>query len=154
MDWCRYRFRSVWRLAASPDAVYAVLERGEDYPEWWPQVREVVTVDERTGTARFRSLLPYDLVVTVEARRSDPVAGVLEASLRGDLEGWARWTLTPDGTGDDTGTRTHALYEQEVEVTSPLMRRLAVPGRPVFRANHALMMRAGRRGLAARLRLV
>ncbi|MFF3318394.1 SRPBCC family protein [Streptomyces sp. NPDC003035] len=145
MDWSRYRFRSVWQLAAPPAAVYAVLERGEDYPQWWPQVREVVPVDDRTGTARFRSFLPYDLLVTVETRRSDPVAGVLEASLRGDLEGWARWTLTPRGTG------THALYEQEVEVTSPLMRRLAIPGRPVFRANHALMMRAGRRGLAARL---
>ncbi|MFF8609222.1 SRPBCC family protein [Streptomyces sp. NPDC015346] len=152
MDWFRYRFRSVWRLAAPPAAVYAVLERGEDYPQWWPQVREVVTLDERTGTARFRSFLPIDLVVTVETRRGDPVAGVLEASLRGDLEGWARWTLTPYGTGAGTGTR--ALYEQEVEVTRPLMRRLAVPGRPVFRANHALMMRAGRRGLAARLRLV
>ncbi|MBT2441449.1 SRPBCC family protein [Streptomyces sp. ISL-36] len=148
MDWCRYRFRSVWQLAAPPDAVFAVLERGEDYPQWWPQVREVLPVDENTGTARFRSLLPYDLWVTVEARHRDPVAHVLEVSLRGDLKGWARWTLTPRGTG------THALYEQEVEVTSPLMRRLAVPGRPVFRANHALMMRAGRRGLAARLRRV
>ncbi len=33
----------------------------------------------------------------------------------------------------------------------PLLRRLAVPGRPLFRANHRLMMRAGRRGLAAHL---
>ncbi|MET9955946.1 SRPBCC family protein [Streptomyces sp. NPDC006339] len=148
MDWCRYRFRSVWCLAAPPEAVYAVLERGEDYPSWWPQVREVVPVDETTGTARFRSLLPYDLVVTARARRGDPAAGVLEVALGGDLEGWARWTLTalPDGSG------TRALYEQEVEVRSPLLRALAVPGRPVFRANHALMMRAGRRGLAARLR--
>ncbi|MEU6876816.1 SRPBCC family protein [Streptomyces sp. NPDC046712] len=149
MDWCRYRFRSVWQLAAPPDAVFAVLERGEDYPRWWPQVREVVPVDDDTGTARFRSLLPYDLIVTVAARRRDPAAGVLEVELRGDLEGWARWTLK--GT-DGSGTR--AVYEQEVEVTSPLMRRLAVPGRPVFRVNHALMMRAGRRGLAAHLHSV
>ncbi|MFF5976135.1 SRPBCC family protein [Streptomyces sp. NPDC012769] len=148
MDWCRYRFRSVWRLAAPPEAVYAALECAEDYPRWWPQVREVVPVDETTGTARFRSLLPYDLVVTARARRRDPAARVLEIALGGDLEGWARWTLStlPDGTG------THALYEQEVEVRSPLMRALAVPGRPVFRVNHALMMRAGRRGLAAHLR--
>ncbi|MFD3947224.1 SRPBCC family protein [Streptomyces sp. NPDC058579] len=148
MDWCRYRFRSVWQLAAPPDAVFAVLERAEEYPSWWPQVREVVPVDEATGTARFRSFLPYDLFVTAEARRRDPDARVLEVALGGDLEGWARWTLTAHGPG------TRALYEQEVEVTSPLMRRFAVPGRPVFRANHALMMRAGRRGLAARLRAV
>ncbi|RSS52517.1 SRPBCC family protein [Streptomyces sp. WAC01280] len=148
MDWCRYRFRSVWRLAAPPDAVYAVLERAEEYPRWWPQVREVVSLDDTTGTARFRSLLPYDLVVTVRALRSDPVARVLEVGLGGDLEGWVRWTLAEEGAG------TRAVYEQEVEVRARLLRVLAVPGRPVFRANHALMMRGGRRGLAAHLRLV
>ncbi|GEB62473.1 SRPBCC family protein [Streptomyces gardneri] len=143
MDWCRYRFRSVWRLAAPPDAVYAVLERAEEYPRWWPQVREVVPLDDTTGTARFRSLLPYELVVTVRALRRDPDARILEVGLGGDLEGWVRWTLTAEGTG------TRAVYEQEVEVRARLLRVLAVPGRPVFRANHALMMRGGRRGLAA-----
>ncbi|MFJ9432285.1 SRPBCC family protein [Streptomyces sp. NPDC101490] len=143
MDRYRYRFRSVWRLAAPPDAVRAVLERAEEYPSWWPQVREVVPVDDTTGAARFRSLLPYDLFVTVRALRREP--RVLEVALHGDLEGWARWTLIPDGTG------TRALYEQEAEVRTPLLRALAVPGRPLFRANHAWMMRRGRRGLAARL---
>ncbi|MDJ0464841.1 SRPBCC family protein [Streptomyces sp. H27-C3] len=145
MDWSRYRFRTVWDLAAPPAAVYAALERAEDYPLWWPQVRQVTPVDERTGTARFRSLLPYDFVVTVTERRRDPAAGVLEAAMTGDLEGWARWTVTAHGAG----TRAH--YEQEVEVRKPLVRRLAVPGRPFFIANHALMMRGGRRGLAALL---
>ncbi|MCX4979743.1 SRPBCC family protein [Streptomyces sp. NBC_00572] len=148
MDWCRYRFRSVWRLAAPPDVVYAVLARAEEYPRWWPQVREVVPVDDITGTARFRSLLPYDIVVTARALRRDPAARVLEVGLGGDLEGWARWTLAPDGVG------TRALYEQEVEVRARLLRVLAAPGRPVFRANHALMMRGGRRGLATHLRRV
>ncbi|MFJ7958589.1 SRPBCC family protein [Streptomyces sp. NPDC096319] len=148
MDWYRYRFRCVWRLAAPPEAVYAVLERAEEYPSWWPQVREVVPVDDATGTARFRSVLPYDLVVTARSLRRDPDARVLEVGLGGDLEGWARWTLTPEGTG------TRALYEQEVEVRARLLRALAVPGRPFFRVNHALMMRGGRRGLAARLRAV
>ncbi|APE20521.1 SRPBCC family protein [Streptomyces venezuelae] len=148
MDWCRYRFRSVWRLAAPPDAVYAVLARTEEYPRWWPQVREVVPVDDTTGTARFRSLLPYDILVTARVLRRDPEARVLEAGLGGDLEGWARWTVSPEGAG------TRALYEQEVEVRARLLRLFAVPGRPVFRANHALMMRAGRRGIAAHLRSV
>ncbi|MEU3607985.1 SRPBCC family protein [Streptomyces sp. NPDC035033] len=146
MDWCRYRFRSVWRLAAPPDRVYAVLARAEEYPLWWPQVRAVVPRTDTTGTARFRSVLPYDIEVTARALRSDPGARVLEVRLDGDLEGWARWTLTADGAG------TRALYEQEVEVRARPLRLLAVPGRPFFRANHALMMRGGRRGLAALLR--
>ncbi|WP_172387609.1 SRPBCC family protein [Streptomyces sp. MNP-20] len=146
MDWCHYRFRSLWNLRAEPAAVYAALERVQDYPAWWPQVREVTPLDDHSGTARFRSLLPYDLVITARERCRDPERGVLAITMTGDLDGWARWTLasTPDG-----GTR--ARYDQEVDVRKPLLRRLAVPGRPLLLLNHALMMRAGGRGLAARL---
>lgn len=145
MDWSHFRFRTVWDLPAAPDAVYAVLERGEEYPLWWPQVREVTPLNDDTSTARCRSLLPYELLITARAQLRDPVRGVLEVAMEGDLEGWARWTLTARGTG------TRVLYEQEVEVRKPLMRRLALPCRPVFLANHAAMMRGGRRGLAAYL---
>ncbi|MFD7445556.1 SRPBCC family protein [Streptomyces sp. NPDC059909] len=147
MDWHHYRFRSIWELSAAPRLVYTVLERVEDYPRWWPQVREVIPVDGRSGTARFRSVLPYDLVVTARERLRDPDSGVLEVELAGDLVGWARWTLVPR-----VGGGTRARYDQEVEVRRRLMRLLAVPGRPAFRANHALMMRGGRRGLAEYLR--
>ncbi|SFX49107.1 SRPBCC family protein [Streptomyces atratus] len=145
MDWSHYRFVSIWDLPAPPDAVYEILGRADDYPRWWPQVREVTSVDGTSGTTRIRSFLPYDLVMTVRERRRDPRAGVIEATLGGDLDGWVRWTVTPHGGG------SRAVYEQEVDVRRRLMRLLAVPGRPVFRANHALMMRAGRRGLVARL---
>ncbi|HEV7626933.1 MAG TPA: SRPBCC family protein [Streptomyces sp.] len=138
-----FRFRSVWRLAAPPDEVYAVLERAEDYPAWWPQVREVHGLEGSSGTARIRSVLPYDLWITGRAVRQDPLAGVLEMEITGDVEGSSRWTVT----ADVDGRGTTALYEQQVEVHKPLMRRLVGPGRPFFRANHALMMRAGKRGL-------
>ncbi|MFD7611130.1 SRPBCC family protein [Streptomyces sp. NPDC059828] len=146
MDWHHYRFRSRWQLPAPPARVYDVLEQAEHYPRWWPQVREAVPLDDRSCTARFRSFLPYDLVVTVSSSRRDPEAGVLEARLEGDLVGWARWILAP---GVDGGTRLR--YDQEVVVNRPLMRRLALIGRPAFRVNHAAMMRAGRRGLTAYL---
>ncbi|MFF3395687.1 SRPBCC family protein [Streptomyces sp. NPDC002669] len=145
MDWSHYRFLSIWDLPGPPDTVYEILLRADDYPCWWPQFREVARLDAATGTARIRSLLPYDLVMTIRESRRDPSARVVEAVLGGDLEGWARWTVLPHGAG------SRAVYEQEVEVRKRLMRLLAVPGRPVFRANHALMMRAGRRGLTARL---
>ncbi|MHC0428662.1 SRPBCC family protein [Streptomyces sp. O3] len=148
MDWCRYRFRCVWELAGEPAAVYAALERAEHYPAWWPQVREVTPLDDRSGIARFRSLLPYDLVVTAREQRRDPAAGVLEIAMTGDLDGWARWTVAPRGDG------SRVVYEQEVEVRKPLMRRLSLVARPVFRLNHALMMRGGRRGLHRMLKTV
>ncbi|MGW8063324.1 SRPBCC family protein [Streptomyces ziwulingensis] len=145
MDWNHHRFRSLWPLPAPVPAVYRELERIDDYPRWWPQVREVTRLDDTGGVVRFRSLLPYDLTATLREERRDPAAGVLEVAMSGDMEGWARWTVGPHGSG------TLARYDQEVHVRKPLLRRLAVPGRPLFRANHRLMMRAGRRGLAAHL---
>ncbi|MFJ9021243.1 SRPBCC family protein [Streptomyces sp. NPDC102259] len=148
MDWTRYRFRSLWALPAPPARVYDALGRVEDYPRWWRQVREVNRVDSATGVLRIRSLLPYDITFTAREVRRDAAAGVLEVAMTGDLDGWARWTITADGAG------TLARYDQVVQVDKPLLRRLAVPGRPVFRLNHRLMMRAGRRGLAAYLEAV
>ncbi|MER6026878.1 SRPBCC family protein [Streptomyces sp. NPDC001851] len=148
MDWTHYRFRSQWSLPAPPAAVYTVLERPEDYPRWWPQVRSVIRLDDATGVLTIRSVLPYDITFTARRTRHDPDAGVLQVTLTGDIEGWARWTVTAEGSG------TLARYDQEVRVHKPLLRRLAVPGRPVFRVNHRLMMRAGRRGLLRHLEAV
>ncbi|SHI36156.1 SRPBCC family protein [Streptomyces sp. 3214.6] len=148
MDWTRYRFRTLWDLPAPPARVYDTLEQAEDYPRWWPQVREVNRVDDTSGVVRIRSLLPYDLTFTAREVRRDPAAGVLEIAMTGDLDGWARWTLTAHGSG------TLARYDQVVQVNKPLLRRFAVPGRPVFRLNHRLMMRSGRRGLMAHLQAV
>ncbi|WP_309062640.1 SRPBCC family protein [Streptomyces sp.] len=149
MDWNHYRFRSLWTLPAPAPVVYRALERIEDYPLWWPQVREVTRLDDTSGIVRIRSLLPIDLRAALRAGRRDAEAGILEVGLSGDIDGWARWTVTRLGPG---GSLAH--YEQEVDVRKPLLRRLAVPGRPAFRVNHALMMRAGRRGLTTHLEAV
>ncbi|MFE6624793.1 SRPBCC family protein [Streptomyces sp. NPDC057740] len=145
MDWSHYRFRSLWALPAPPGVVYDLLAQAEDYPRWWPQVREVNWIDDTSGVITIRSLLPYGITFTAREVRRDRAAGIVEIAMTGDLEGWARWTITPHGSG------TLARYDQVVDVNKPLLRRLAVPGRPFFRANHRLMMRAGRRGLLADL---
>ncbi|MER5543579.1 SRPBCC family protein [Streptomyces sp. NPDC002589] len=148
MDWNRYRFLSLWSLPAPPAAVYAVLERPEDYPRWWPQVRSVTRLDSGTGVLAVRSVLPYTMTFTARETRHDPDAGILEIAMSGDIEGWARWTVTAAGSG------TLARYDQVVSVNKPLLRRLAVPARPVLRLNHRLMMAAGRRGLVRYLAAV
>ncbi|MBD9734567.1 SRPBCC family protein [Streptomyces sp. H28] len=149
MDVNHYRFRSRWTLTAPAPVVYRALERVEDYPRWWPQVREVTRIDDTAGTARIRSVLPYDLVVVLREERRDPAAGILEVTLTGDIDGRARWTVTPTEGGGCL-----ARYEQEADVRKPLLRRLAVPARCLLRANHTVMMRAGRRALAAHLEAV
>ncbi|MGW2250338.1 SRPBCC family protein [Kitasatospora sp. NPDC001660] len=145
MDPNHYRFRGVWRLAAPAPEVYAALEDVRSYPLWWPEVREVHQTDEESGEVVVRALLPYRLVIKLESRHRDPAAGVLEAAMRGDLVGWSRFTVTPDGSG------SRVLFEEDTRPGKLLLRRLALPLHPVFRANHAVMMRRGRRGLAGYL---
>ncbi|MEW1772526.1 SRPBCC family protein [Streptomyces sp. NPDC086777] len=148
MDWTHYRFRSLWSLPVPLTVVYDALERVEDYPGWWPQVRSVSRLNDTTGVVTIRSVLPYDMTFTARETRRDPRAGVLEAAMTGDIEGWSRWTVAADGAG------SLARYDQVVDVNKALLRRLAVPGRPFFRANHRWMMRAGRRGLLRHLQAV
>ncbi|SOB80485.1 SRPBCC family protein [Streptomyces sp. 1331.2] len=166
MDPNHYRFRGSWRLAAPTSAVYAALEDVRSYPLWWPEISEVRPTGEETGDVVVRALLPYRLVISLEVRRRDPAAGVLEAAMRGDLNGWSRFTVTPNGPGGPDGeggtgrasgaggaggVGCRVLFEEDTRPGKPLLRRLALPLHPVFRANHAVMMLRGRRGLAAYL---
>ncbi|WP_406207182.1 SRPBCC family protein [Kitasatospora sp. NBC_01560] len=145
MDPNHYRFRDVWRLSAPPAAVYAALEDVRSYPLWWPEILTARETGPDSGEVVVRALLPYRLVIGLETVRRDPAAGVLEAVMHGDLTGWSRWTVTADGPG------SRALFEEDTRPGKPLLRRLALPLHLVFRANHAVMMRRGRRGLAAHL---
>ena len=140
-----YRFRSRWLVPADRDTLFDVLADLGSYPQWWPQVRSVEQHDAETALVVVRSLLPYALRVLATALRQDPVAGVLEARLSGDVVGWSRWTLPPEGVARPL------VYEQVVVAERPLLRRLGPVARPFFRANHAVMMRAGERGLRTRV---
>ncbi|MEV4443221.1 SRPBCC family protein [Streptomyces sp. NPDC049577] len=142
----RYRFRSTWVLPAPPDTVYALLAAADDYPDWWPQIRATERTGPTSGNLRLRSFLPYDLRLTLRETRADPHRRVLECAVEGDLEGWARWTVEPRGPHGST-----ARFRQEVEARKPLLRRWAVPARPLFVAAHTWAMRGGRRGLRSRL---
>ncbi|MFD5464136.1 SRPBCC family protein [Kitasatospora sp. NPDC127059] len=144
MDPNHYHFRGAWRLTAPAAAAYAALEDVRSYPLWWPEIREARQTSPDSGQVVLRALLPYRLVIGLERRRHDPAAGVLEAEMRGDLNGWSRFTVTADGPG---GAGCRVLFEEDARPGKPLLRRLALPLHPLFRANHAVMMRRGRRGL-------
>src|SRR5688500_13246891 len=137
----RYRFRSVWHVDASPADVYEVLSDIANYPLWWHEVRRATKIDDETGELRCRSFLPFDLVVQVKHSIRNQQAGLLRATLSGDLEGYASWEII----GRDGGT--DLVFDQEVVVNKPLLRRLVLIAKPFFRGNHDLMMRGGFKGL-------
>ena len=90
---------------------------------------------------RARALLPYSLNFVGERRIEDPELGVLEMSMTGDLEGFSRFRIEPSGRG------SRILFEEQVTANKTLLRRLALFARPVFCANHWVMMRRGQTGM-------
>lgn len=136
-----YRFRSVWSVPAPQDRVFEVLADIGEYWRWWREVRTVTRVDDQTAEFRCRSVLPYELVFRASYHTKDEQAGVLRAWLTGDLDGVCGWTLRRRPGG------TELVFEQQVQLTKPLLRRLAPLARPALLVNHALMMRSGKAGL-------
>jgi hypothetical protein len=140
-----YRFVDRWSVDVPGQLVYDVLADLASYPEWWPQVRSVEAMSEDRARVVCRSFLPYTLRFEMHRARADRRAGVLEARLLGDLDGWARWTVRP------STCRADLLYEQRVKTPGRLLRALAPHGRPLLVLNHAWMMRGCRLGLARHL---
>src|SRR5258706_4320776 len=114
-----YVFRSEWRLPAPPDDVYVALEELRRYPDWWPQFSGVTQLDDQTAEVRCKATLPYELVFVSSQAVRDRAAGVLEANLRGDLNGFSRWTISPSAEG------TLAVFDEEVTAGKRLLRLLA-----------------------------
>lgn len=140
----RFVFRHTWAVAAPPAAVFDVLADVGGYPTWWPQVRAVHPgADPERVAVTIRSALPYSLRLVLVRQVERAPAGRLRVGLEGDLDGFAEFEVRAGGPG------TVVDYRQEVELTTPLLRRLAPVVGPALRANHAHMMRGGGRGLAA-----
>ncbi|OIJ27228.1 SRPBCC family protein [Nocardioides luteus] len=135
-----YAFSETWELPLSPEAVREVLVDLERYPGWWPQVRAVAKLGDDDALLVCRSALPYDLEIALHAVSRD--LPTLEVRIGGDLDGFARWTLTPARSG------SRMVFEQEVDVRG-LLGLASVALRPVLAWNHRQMMLGCRQGLVA-----
>src|SRR5689334_22419267 len=99
-----YQFLTRWRMGATPDEVFPIIDNVRDYPRWWPAVWLRVEVlaegDARGigGQARVttKGWLPYILRwVGTTLEKEPPHRKVIAAS--GDFEGRGVWTFRPDG---------------------------------------------------------
>lgn len=146
-----YRFETTWRLATTAADAWAVLVDGENWPKWWPSVREVaqLTPGAPDGLGRrlryhFATRLPYTLTFDAElVEMREPTRLVAVAS--GELDG--TWTCDLIQDGDVLLVR----HVWAVCTTRRWMNALALLVRPAFAWNHAALMREGGRGFAARL---
>jgi hypothetical protein len=137
-----FAFSDSWVVAAAVDDVAAALVDLESYPRWWPQVRAVAKLGPDTAWVRCRSALPYTLDLVLDAVCRTPP--VVEVAIGGDLDGFARFTLTTDGA------RTRLDFAQEVTVGG-LLALASYGGRRLLVWNHRRMMAGCREGLAVRV---
>jgi hypothetical protein len=141
-----YRFRSLWSVRAATTHVFDALVDLTSYPAWWPDIRAVTRVDDDTAEVTCRSMLPYVLTFRLHRAEEDANNGRMRVDMTGDLEGYVEGVVTEHRTAGALLT-----ISQRVVVTKPLLRALAPVARPLFRANHALMMWRGQRGFRAYL---
>ena len=146
-----YSFLSIWELRAPIEEVWGLISQPISYPEWFSYVVESdqVTEGDESGVGtvtrtHWTSALPYSLVFLTRTTRSER-PHLIEVTSSGDLEGSGRWELAADGD------RTTVRYEWNVRTTKRWMDLLAPLARPAFGWNHAVIMRSGGEGLAARL---
>lgn len=148
-----YVFRTEWRVPAAIQEVSDILEDVEALARWWPSVYlEVKTLDQggEKGIGKKIDLftkgwLPYTLrwqFVVTESRA--PHGFSLDAS--GDFVGSGVWTLTQDGQS------AIVVFDWRIIADKPLLRRLSVVLKPLFRANHEWAMRMGEESLRLELR--
>ncbi|MDT0201945.1 SRPBCC family protein [Nocardioides sp. AE5] len=129
-----YRFAGRWRIDVPVDRLHERLVDLEHYPQWWPEVRAVAKVGPDDARVLVRSRLPYTLDLYLHAVHRLP--DLLQTSISGDLVGWVRWRLVPDGAG------ALLSFEQEVEVGSRWLGLASYVARPLLVWNHEQMLRS------------
>jgi hypothetical protein len=139
-----YQFLTRWRMEASVEEVFQVLDAVPDYVRWWPAVWlrvELLDPGDANGIGSrglftSKGWLPYILRwegTTLE--KTFPQRRVFRAS--GEFEGYGIWTFRQNGSFVD------AEYRWEVVADKPLLRYLSFLFRPLFAFNHNWSMTRG-----------
>lgn len=138
-----YHFEDKWHVPFSPERVWEVLSRPEDYPRWWRGV--YLSAEPLDGSEGKRvavvakGRLLYKLRFTIETLRLDKPK-LIEFRATGDfVTDVSRWRLEPD----DEGTRVTLEWNPRVE--KPLVKFLSPILKPIFRWNHDWTMKRGER---------
>ncbi len=143
-----YHFVTTWRVGATPEEVYRILDEPTELPRWWPAVYlDVKEVEAPTGKVYHlftKGWLPYTL--RWQFRRTEKVPySRMALEAWGDFVGWGVWTFTADGP------TTEAVYDWRIRAEKPLLRYLSFLMKPIFAANHRWAMAKGEESLKLEL---
>jgi uncharacterized protein YndB with AHSA1/START domain len=135
-----FAFDRTWTFAVPAEVLWRTITRTDDFPRWWSWLHELDADGVRPGaTARcvVQAPLPYALrfdvrvLETVEAR-------LVDTEVTGDLHGSARLEITPRDAG-----ASDARLMWSLEMRNPVLRGLAVVGRPAMVWAHDRVVELG-----------
>jgi hypothetical protein len=147
-----YHFITTWKLRASCEEVYRILEDIDALAEWWPAVYLDVKTREKGqpgGVGKLIELytkgwLPYTLRWTFLVTATKfPEGFSLRAT--GDFVGKGIWTFEQDGED------CIATYDWTISAEKPLLKKLTWLLRSIFSANHLWAMRKGEESIRLEL---
>jgi hypothetical protein len=123
-----FRFDRTWWFPVSPEQLWAVLNRVDQYPSWWSWLRELENDGFETGSSAYcviQSPLPYALRCTIHVDEMQAPEAIV-TTVSGDLRGPARLEV---GRVADGCT---ARLVWSLTPGTPLLRNLARVGRPAM----------------------
>jgi hypothetical protein len=147
-----YHLLTRWRIEATPEEVFSILDDGAECVRWWPAVWLKVEILDPGGTygiggrARVttKGWLPYILVWELTSLEKTPPYRKVEQA-KGDFEGQGVWTFSPEGDF------VIAEHRWEVVADKWLLRHLSFLFRPIFQFNHSWAMARGEESLRLEL---
>lgn len=134
-----FRFDRTWVCRVTPAELFSAVSRNERFTDWWSWLRRCDVDGVRAGadaTCVIRAPLPYTLRFVVRIDRVEPDA-LIETSVRGDLVGPARLEIALHSEG------CRARLVWSLELRDPVLRRLAVLGRPAMVWAHDRVVEVG-----------
>ena len=148
-----YHFITRWRMEATCEEVYRILEDVDSLSRWWPSVYldvQVLKAGAPGGVGKLVELhtkgwLPYTLRWKFRVTETRFPNGFSLIAF-GDFDGTGVWTFQPAGEG-----HCEVVYDWKIRAEKPLLRALTPLLRPLFSANHHWAMRMGERSLRLEL---
>ncbi|MFN0036769.1 MAG: SRPBCC family protein [Saprospiraceae bacterium] len=148
-----YNFFTTWRVRASREEVYNILEDVGALAEWWPSVYLDVKVREKGqpgGIGKLVELytkgwLPYSLRWQFRVTAADFPRGFALRAI-GDFVGTGVWDFRQDGE------YCTVTYDWRISAEKPILKKLTWLLRSIFSANHEWAMRKGLESLELELR--
>jgi Polyketide cyclase / dehydrase and lipid transport len=135
-----FRFDRTLSFAADPPELWAAITRTDEFPRWWPWLRELSgdgLVPGGRSTCVVRAPVPYTLRFSVTVEELVPGRRVA-AFVDGDLAGPAHLEV---GAGTDGGSTVRLAWD--LQLRRPMLQAAARIGRPVMEWGHDWVVTSG-----------